>query len=321
MKAIVYQKYGSPDQLKMIDVPKPIPKDNEVLLKIYATSLNASDVEYLQGKPIYTRFAGTFKPRKKILGSDVAGIIEVVGSNVKNLKIGDAVFGDIFMHFGGLAEYCCAPAKLFLLKPKNISFAQSAAMPQAAIVALQGLKKHPVKPKQKVLINGAGGGAGSFAIQLAKSYDAIVTAVDSGDKQEFMRSQGADFTIDYKQQDFARNGQHYDLILDLVASRSAAEIKPALSPNGNYVLVGGDVPTILSILIKGFIASLNSDKKIGMLVHNYNVEDLAHMCALFDIGEALPIIDQIYPLKDTAKAFEKLISGHVKGKLVIQIST
>ena len=321
MKAIVYQKYGSPDQLKMIDVPKPIPKDNEVLLKIYATSLNASDVEYLQGKPIYTRFVGTFKPRKKILGSDVAGIIEAVGSNVKNLKIGDAVFGDIFMHFGGLAEYCCAPAKLFLLKPKNISFAQSAAMPQAAIVALQGLKKHPVKPKQKVLINGAGGGAGSFAIQLAKSYDAIVTAVDSGDKQEFMRSQGADFTIDYKQQDFARNGQHYDLILDLVASRSAAEIKPALSPNGNYVLVGGDVPTILSILIKGFIASLNSDKKIGMLVHNYNVEDLAHMCALFDIGEALPIIDQIYPLKDTAKAFEKLISGHVKGKLVIQIST
>lgn len=321
MKAIVYQKYGSPDQLKMIDVPKPIPKDNEVLLKIYATSLNTSDVEYLQGKPIYTRFVGTFKPRKKILGSDVAGIIEAVGSNVKNLKIGDAVFGDIFMHFGGLAEYCCAPAKLFLLKPKNISFAQSAAMPQAAIVALQGLKKHPVKPKQKVLINGAGGGAGSFAIQLAKSYDAIVTAVDSGDKQEFMRSQGADFTIDYKQQDFARNGQHYDLILDLVASRSAAEIKPALSPNGNYVLVGGDVPTILSILIKGFIASLNSDKKIGMLVHNYNVEDLAHMCALFDIGEALPIIDQIYPLKDTAKAFEKLISGHVKGKLVIQIST
>ncbi|MBL1419051.1 MAG: NAD(P)-dependent alcohol dehydrogenase [Alphaproteobacteria bacterium] len=321
MKAIVYQQYGSPDQLKIVDVPKPTPKDGEVLLKIYATSLNASDVEFLHGKPVYTRFMGLFKPRKQILGSDVAGIIEAVGSNVKNLKIGDAVFGDIFMHFGGLAEYCCAPETLLMVKPENISFIQAAAMPQAAIVPLQGLQKHQTKPKQKVLINGAGGGAGSFAVQLAKSYGAIVTAVDSIDKQEFMCSLGADFTINYKQQDFARNGQHYDLILDLVASRSAAEIKPALSPNGNYVLVGGDVPTILSILIKGFFASLNSDKKIGMLMHNYNVEDLAHMCALFDTGEALPIIDQVYPLKDATKAFKKLISGHVKGKLVIQIST
>ena len=319
MKAIVYQKYGGTNQLNLVDVPLPTPKANEVLIKLRATSLNASDVEFLHGKPIYTRFSGAFKPKRTILGSDIAGIVSGAGANVTKFKINDAVFGDIFMHLGGLAEYVCAPESLLMLKPQNISFEQAAAMPQAAIVALQGLTKYPIQPQQKVLINGAGGGAGSFAIQLAKSYDAIVTAVDGVDKQEFMRSLGADFTIDYKTQNFATNGQHYDLVLDLIATRSAAAIKPALSPQGKYILVGGSVPTILSILIGGFFATLSSSHKIGLLSHNYNVEDLAHICELFDRGEVLPLIDQVYALKDATKAIEKLISGHVRGKLVIKI--
>lgn len=319
MKAIIYKKYGSADQLKLADVQKPVPKNGEVLIKIYATSLNASDVEYLHGKPVYTRFMGAFRPRQNILGSDIAGIVEAVGKNVKKFKVGDAVFGDIFMRFGGLAEYCCASETLLMLKPQTMNFAQAAAMPQAAIVALQGLRKYPIQPQQKVLINGAGGGAGSFAIQQAKTYNAIITAVDDAEKQGFMRSLGADFTIDYKRQNFTSNGQQYDLILDFVATRSTAEIRSALSPQGKYILVGANVPIILSILIGGFFASFTSDKKIGVLAHHYTVEDLAHICELFDSGEALPIIDQVYSLEDTGKAFEKLISGRARGKLVIKI--
>lgn len=324
MRAITYTQYGLPDILKLCDVARPAPKANEVLVKIYACSLNASDVEFLTAKPAYVRFSGLFKPRKPILGSDIAGIVEAVGNNVSQFEVGDAVFGDIFPHFGGLAEYVCAGEKGLVKKPEQLTFEQAAAIPQAAVVALQALRKgeidvEPIKIGRKVLINGAGGGAGSFAIQLAKMFDATVTAVDSAEKLDFMRKLGANFVIDYKQQDYAKNGQSYDLIVDFVASRKAAEVQPALAKNGHYVMVGGDVPTILSIVIRGSSISLMGDKKIGLLVHNSNQTDLNYMLERFDAGEALPIIDKVFEFEDAAAAFLHLMSGKAKGKVIVRV--
>lgn len=326
MKAITYQKYGNQDVLQLTDVAKPTPTANQVLIQLKATSLNASDVELLTAKPAYIRFTGLFKPSKPIIGSDIAGIVEAVGANVTQFEIGDAVFGDVFGKFGGLAEYVCADQNVLIKKPDFLSFEQAAAIPQAALVALQGLRKGQVDDDEKntgkkVLINGAGGGAGSFAIQLAKSFDANVTAVDATDKQDFMRKLGADFVIDYKLQDFATNGQSYDLILDLIATRKAKHVQRALAPNGQYVMVGGNVPAMLSIIINGGIRSLFGQQKIGLLAHHRNKADLEYILECFETGKALPIIDQVYPFEQTPAAFAQLIKGKAKGKVVVQISS
>lgn len=324
MHAIKYEKYGTEQVLKPAEIAKPAPQANEILVKIHATSLNASDVEFLTGKPAYTRFGGLSKPRQQVLGSDIAGVVEAVGAMVTQFKIGDQVFGDVFPKFGGLAAYICATEQQLVIKPKSLSFEQAAAIPQAAVVALQGLQKGGIYNEEsgqnkKILINGGGGGAGSFAIQLAKSFNANVTAVDNAAKLDFMRHLGADFVIDYKLQDYAKNGQSYDLILDFVASRKAKNVKHAINKNGQYVMVGGDIPSILSILIGGYFTSLFSDKKIGLLIHKQNQADLRYMVERFEVGEALPIIDEVFSLEDTPAAFAKLISGKAKGKIVIQI--
>ncbi len=269
MKAIVYTKYGPPDVLQLKEVEKPTPKDKEVLIKIHATSVNASDWEGLKGSPLYTRIWGLLKPKNQILGSDIAGRVEAVGRNVKQFQQGDEVFGDILYCGGGFAEYVCAPEDALMLKPASMTFEEAATVPQAALITLQGLRdKGQIQPGQKVLINGAGGGAGTFAVQIAKSFGAEVTGVDSTKKLDMMRSIGADQVIDYTQEDFTQNGQRYDLILDLVASHSIFDYKRALTPKGVYVMVGGSMAHIFQTLFLGSLISITGTKKWVFLGRN-----------------------------------------------------
>ena len=319
MKAIVYTKYGSPDVLQLKEVEKPTPKDDEVLIKVHATSVNASDWEALRGKPLYARIGGLLKPNHKILGSDVAGRVEAVGKNVKQFQPGDEVFGDIFGCKGGFAEYVCAPEKTLMLKPSSMTFEQVAALPQAACIALQGIRdKGQIQPGQKVLINGAGGGAGSFAVQIAKSFGAEVTGVDSTRKLDMMRSIGADHVIDYTQEDFTQNGQCYDLILDLAAYHSVFDYKRALRPKGIYLMVGGSVALIFKLLFLGPWISMSGGKKMGLLAMKTN-KDLAFIIDLFETGKAVPIIDRCYTLSEVPEALQYLGEGHARGKIVITL--
>lgn len=320
MKAIVYHQYGLPDVLKLEEVTKPVPKDNEVLLKVQAVSLNYSDWEFLTAKPAYVRVWGPTKPKQTILGSDIAGWVEAIGHKVKSFKPGDAVYGDIFERWGGLAEYVCAPEKALLLKPDSMSFEQASALPQAGVVALQGLRdKGQIKSGQKVLINGAGGGAGTFAIQLAKYYGAEVTAVDNSEKQQLMGDLGADHVNDYSLEDFTSNGQRYNLILDLKAAHSVFDYKRSLAPKGRYVLVGGSVPALLNTLFMGSMISITSGKKMGILAHKQNRRDMTFMTDLFEAGKVLPVIDKTYPLDEAPIAFARLGTAQALGKLVITL--
>src|SRR5713101_5531134 len=249
MKAIVYTHYGSPDILQFKEVAKPTPTDDEVLIKVQAVSVNRSDWEGLRGKPLYARIGGLLKPRHHILGSDIAGRVEMAGRNIRQFQPGDEVFGDILGRNGGFAEYVCAREGALAVKPASMTFEEAAAIPQAGVIALQGIRdKGQVKPGQKVLINGAGGGAGSFAVQLAKLFGAEVTGVDNTGKLDFMRSLGADHVIDYTREDFTKNGKQYDLILDVIADRSVFAYKRALGPKGSCFVVGGSLATFFQIL-------------------------------------------------------------------------
>lgn len=320
MKAVVYEKYGSPDVLELKEVEKPRPKDDEVLVKLHATSLNASDWEFLTATPAYVRSWGLFKPTSKILGSDIAGRVEAVGKNITKFKQGDAVFGDVMYTKGGLAEYVCAPENSLYRKPEAISFEVAAALPQSACVALQGLRdKGHIQTGQKILIIGAGGGAGSFAVQFAKLFGTEVTGVDSSEKLDMLRSIGADHVIDYTMEDFSKNGQQYDLILGLVAPHSIFKYKRALKPDGIYALVGGSVPRILLTVFWGAIISRMGSKDMGMLIAETN-KDLDYIAELIIEGKVTPIIEKQYPLEEAAKAMRYLGDGHVKGKLVITIA-
>ena len=319
MKAIVYTKYGPPEMLQLKEVEKPTPKDNEVLIKVHATSVNSSDCEFLRGSPVYTRIWGLSKPKYQILGSDIAGIVEAIGKNVKRLKPGDAVFGDIMEYWGGFAEYLCAPENKLILKPGNMTFEDAAALPQAACVALQGLQdKGKIQPGQRVLINGAGGGSGSFAVQIAKSYGAEVTGVDRTIKMDLMRSFGADHVIDYTQEDFTKNGQVYDLILDLVAAHSLSDYQHALSPKGKYIMVGGSVPHLFKTLLWGSWVSITSSKKMGVLGAKPN-KDLSLIIELIESGRIKPIIDRHYPLSEVPEALRYVGEGHAQGKVIITL--
>ena len=318
MKAIVYTKFGSPDVLQLKEVEKPTPKDNEVLVKVYAVSLNAADLDFLRGRYQLTL---SRKPRYKILGSDIAGRIETVGGNVKQLQLGDEIFVDLSVcGLGGLAEYVCVPEKVIRLKPVSMSFEEAATIPQAAVVAVQGLrKKRQIQPGQKVLINGAGGGMGTFAVQIAKSFGAEVTGVDSTSKLDMMRSIGADQVIDYTKEDFTKNGQRYDLILDVAAYHSIFDYKRALSPKGIYVMVGGSNAQIFQGFLLGPLISMTTSKKMGILMHKPN-KDLAFMKELFEAGKVVPVIDRRYPLSEVAEAFRYLEEGHHQGKIVITVA-
>ena len=250
MKAVIYRSYGSPDVLKLEEVENPTPTDDELLVKVHAASINGSDRENLIGKPLYVRMGGLLKPRHPILGSDIAGRVEFTGKNITDFKPGDELFGEIPGYHGGFAEYVCTSGKTMMMKPAWLTFEEAAAIPQAGVIALQGIREQgQVQPGQKVLINGAGGSAGSFAIQLAKLYGAEVTGVDDTGKLDFMRTLGADHVIDYTQKDFTRGGEEYDLILDVVAHRSVFDYKRALRPDGTYFFVGGSVAVLFQVLL------------------------------------------------------------------------
>ena len=320
MKAIVYTKYGPPEVLQLKEVEKPTPRDNEVLIKVHAASVNRSDWEGLRGKPLYARIGGLLKPRHQILGSDIAGRVEMAGRNIRRFQPGDEVFGDILPRMGGFAEYVCARESALALKPASMTFEEVAAIPQAAVIALQGIRdKGQVQPGQKVLISGAGGGAGTFAVQLAKLYGAEVTGVDNTGKLDFMRSLGVDHVIDYTREDFTKNGKQYDLILDVVAHRSVFDYKRALRSNGSYFLTGGSVATIFQILLLGPWIRATTGKKIRILAVRPNLKDMVYITELYEAGKVGPVIDRRYPLSEVPEALRYLGEGHVKGKVVITV--
>jgi len=320
MKAAIYKKYGPPEVLKIEKVEKPTPNDNEVLVKVHAASVNDWDWGLLRGKPFVNRLLfGLLKP-KKILGGDIAGRVEAVGRNTKQFQPGDEVFGDLSgCGFGGFAEYVCARENALVLKPASMTFEEVAAVPQAAVLALQGLRdKGQIQPGQKVLINGAGGGAGTFAVQIAKSFGAEVTGVDSTRKLDIMRSIGADHVIDYTQEDFTKNEQRYDLILDFAAHHSIFDYNRALSPKGIYVMVGGSTAAAFQAIFLGPLISMTTSKKMGLLMHKPN-KDLAFMKELLEAGKVKPVIDKRYPLSEVPEALRYFGKGHARGKVVITV--
>jgi NADPH:quinone reductase-like Zn-dependent oxidoreductase len=320
MKAIVYTKYGPPEVLQLKEVAKPTPKDDEVLIKVQAASVNRSDWEGLRGKPLYARIGGLLKPRHHILGSDIAGRVEMAGRSVRRFQPGDEVFGDILTSLGGFAEYVCARESALAPKPASMTFEEAAAIPQAAVIALQGIRdKGQVQPGQKVLINGAGGGAGTVAVQLAKLYGAEVTGVDNTGKLDFMRSLGADHVIDYTQEDFTKYGKQYDLILDIVARRSVFAYKRALRSNGRYFLAGGSVATMLQILLLGPWIRGTTGKKIRILAVKPSLEDMVYVTELCEAGKVVPVIDRRFPLSEVPEALRYLGEGRTKGKVVITV--
>jgi NADPH:quinone reductase-like Zn-dependent oxidoreductase len=320
MKALVYTRYGPPDVLRLMDVPTPAPKDNEVLVKVHAVSLNLSDWETLRGKPLYSRLNGPFRPRRHILGSDIAGRVEQTGGEATLFQPGDDVFADILSYMGGFAEYVCVPQSVLARMPSGMTYAQAAALPQAGAIALQGIReKGLVRPGEKVLINGAGGGSGMYAVQLAKLDGAEVTGVDNGEKLEFMRSLGADHVIDYTREDFTRNGRTYDLILDLAAYRPVSAYDRALAPGGRYFCVGGSMATLLRVLLIGSWTGRGAGKKIRVLAVRLGVRHLAPIIELCQEGKISTIIDRRFRLSEAPEALRYLGEGHAKGKVVVSI--
>jgi len=320
MKAVVYTRYGPPDVLRVTNVAAPVPKDNEVLVRVAAVSLNRSDWETLRGKPLYARIGGPFRPRHHVLGSDIAGRVQAAGPRVTLFRPGQDVFGDILRHMGGFAQYVCVPEGALAPMPAGMTYAEAAALPQAGAIALQGIRdKGQVQRGQKVLVNGAGGGSGMYAIQLAKLHGAEVTGVDNAEKLEFMRSVGADHVIDYTREDFTANGRAYDLILDLAAHRSAFAYPASLVPGGRYLYVGGSVTTLLQALLAGPVIGRADGRKIRLLAVRLGVEHLAPMVELCQAGEIATVIDRRYPLSETPAALRYLGEGHAKGKVVIVV--
>ena len=323
MKAIVYTKYGPPEVIELKEVEKPTPKDNEVLVKVHAASVNPLDWHALRGTPFMFRLmgGGLLKPKNKILGADVAGRVEAVGRNVKQFQPGDEIFGDLYWcGSGGFAEYVSVPENALALKPASTTFEEAAAVPQAAFTALHGLRdKGQVQPGQKVLINGASGGVGVFAVQIAKSFGAEVTGVCSTRNLDMVRSIGADQVIDYTQEDFTQNGQRYDLILDNVGNRSISDSKHALSPKGIYVLVGFSMSLMFQVMFLGPWISMTGSKKMGILFPKENKKDLVFMKELLEAGKVVPVIDRRYPLSEVAEAIRYLEEGHARGKVVITL--
>jgi len=315
MKAMVYHKYGSPDVLQLEEVQKPSPKEDEALVQVHASSINAGDWHMLRGRPLFLRLMwGLAGPKNKILGADVAGRVEAVGRNVAQFAPGDEVFGDVSDRGrGGFAEYVCVAEAGLARKPAKTSFAEAATVPLAALVALQGLRDEgQIQLGQSVLINGASGGVGTFAVQIAKSFGAEVTGVCSTSKVDMVRSIGADQVIDYTQEDFTTGGQRYDLILDIAAYRSVSDCTRALRPNGIYVLVGGSIARIIQ-------ASFSKGKNTRNLAHRPNQTDLVFMKELMEAGKVMPVIDRRYPLREAAEAFRYYGEGHVQGKVVITV--
>lgn len=311
MKAVVYNKQGTPDKLIFCDVDKPSPNDNEVLVKIAAVSVNAADYRSLKMGLI---------PKKKIFGADIAGTIELVGKNVKQFKCGDEVLGDLSgCGFGGFAEYAVAPENVLVHKPAKITFEVAASLPIASITALQALRNlGNIQSGQKVLIVGSGGGVGTFAVQLARYYNTEVTAVCSSKKIEQTRSIGADYVIDYTKEDFTKSYRLYDLILAINGSYPLLACKRILNPNGIYVMIGGSLSQIFKSIVFGWLMSFGS-KKMRSLTAKSNKNDLEFIAKLVEDGKIKPIIEKNYSLDKTAEAMRYLGEGHAQGKVIINI--
>lgn len=321
MNAIVYTKYGGPEQLTLTDVPKPAPKPNEVLIAVKAAGLNSWDWDMLRGKPYIVRMWGLRKPGLPILGADVAGVVEAIGDKVTRFKPGDAVFGDTSaVGWGGFAEYVCTHEKALERKPDHITFEEAAAIPQAGVMALQCFKGiEQVKPGNHVLINGAGGGVGTFAIQLARNYGMEVTAVDRADKFDLLESLGANHLIDYQKQLFIDSPIQYDLIIDVIARNSLSKYKAILNHNGRLFIVGGSAKPLIQAMFLGPVLSARGSKKLGILTHEPN-KDLLYLTNLFKEKQIKPIIDTCYALEDTAKAFRHIGEGNTRGKVVVKVN-
>ncbi len=319
MKAIVYYNYGSSNVLQYDEIEKPAVGDNEVLLKVRAASVNPLDRHSMRGGPYVLRLLSRLgKPELKRLGRDVAGQVEAIGKNVTQFKAGDEVFG---VCHGAFAEYVCASESRLVLKPENVTFEQAAAVPVAAFTALQGLRdKGRIKPGQKVLINGAAGGVGTFAVQIAKSFGAEVTGVCSTRNLEMVRALGAERVIDYTQDDFTKEEQRYDLILDCVGNHSLLACRRVLNPKGICVLAGaGGVWSFLSRACKGFVLSRLARQKFVMFIARASKEELAIMRELMETGKVAPVIDRRYKLSETPEAIRYLEEGHARGKVVITL--
>jgi NADPH:quinone reductase-like Zn-dependent oxidoreductase len=316
MKAMIYHEYGSPDQLELGEMKKPVPKDDEVLVEVQASSLNWLDWHFLTGRPYLARImAGLLKPKNKVLGIDFAGRVAAVGSVVTQFNIGDGVFGSTT--HGCFAEYVCVSEEEVVLKPTNISFEEAAAVPGAAIPALQALRDHGgVRSGQEVLINGASGGVGTFALQIAKAMGAEVTGVCSACNLDMVRSIGGDHVIDYAQEDFAQNRGRYDLIFDAVAKRSFLDCKPALKSQGIYITTAFSPILVL----KGFWNSMIGDQKLVPLPPKPpNQSDLKFLKELLESEKVKPVIDRTYPLSEVPDALRYLETGHARGKIIITV--
>ncbi len=320
MKAIVYRTYGSPDVLEFKEVEKPVPKENEILIKVHAAAANPFDWHHMRGVPFLVRLEdGLLKPKDPMLGADIAGRVEAVGRNVKEFQPGDEVYG---AWTGSFAEYTSVPENRVALKPTNCSFEEAAAIPLAAITALQGLRdKGQIQSGQKVLVNGASGGVGTFAVQIARSFGAEVTGVCSTRNLDLVRSIGADHVIDYTQEDFTKNGQHYDLIYDAVGNRSVSDYKHALNPNGTCVIAGfQNLLRLFEHMVLGPLRSKTGNKKVGRMgTAKMNQKDLVYVKELLEAGKVVPVIDRRYPLRETASAIRYLEEGHARGKVIIMV--
>lgn len=327
MKAMVFTQYGSVEKLQIKEVEKPTPNDNEVLIKVKAASINEWDMGLLKGKPFVNRLMlGILKPKKfNIMGSDIAGTIEAAGKNTSQFKVGDEVFGDLSVcHWSGFAEYVTATEKALTLKPANMTFEQAAAIPQAGLLAWQGLCQGGIQESEhqkqyspkKVLINGASGGTGSFAIQIAKAFGAEVTGVCRTSKMEFVLDLGADYVLDYTKEDFTQNGKTYDIIIDVMAYHPALDYRRSLSPTGHYVMLGGKSALVNKMLLLGIWTSMTSQKKMGLLLLRAN-KQLDEIITLFEQAKVTPVIDQCFPLSQGVEAFSYYAQGYAKGKIVI----
>lgn len=319
MKAISYSQYGGPEVLKLADLAKPVPLKDEVLIKVYAASVNDWDWGLLQGDFVNRLMYGWLRPKKTVLGSDMAGRIEAVGKNVTLFKVGDEVYGDLSGRWGGFAEYVCANEKSLALKPSGMSFEQAAAIPQAAMLAVQALiDQGNIQPGQKLLINGAGGGVGTFALQIAKLHGLEVTGVDRTSKLDFLRSLGFDHVIDYTREDFTRTGRLYDLILDVKTNRPIINYTRALAPGGKYVTVGGSMGWLLQAVTLGPLIFWLTKKHIRLVMLKTN-KDLEYMNDLSVGGKMIPAIDGSYRLEELPEAMRVFGKGEHKGKIVITV--
>ena len=322
MKAVVLERYGTPDVLKLRDEPKPAPKTGEVLVRVHAASINDWDWAILQGKPFVTRLLhGLFTPKVRILGCDIAGRVEAVGPNVARFGPGDEVHGDLCMSgFGALAEYACAPESGLARKPARMTFEQAAAIPQAGMLAVQGLiDVGRIHAGQRLLLNGAGGGVGTFALQIARLQGLEVTVVDKPAKLDMLRAMGAGRVIDYLSEDFTKRDERYDVILDVKTNRSPFAYARVLNPGGAYVTVGGSMPRLMQVLALGQPMSRLYKKHLKMVMLKPN-KDLAYMDELFESGKLVPVIDRSYKLEDASEAFRRFATGDHQGKIIVTMT-